>query len=140
MSTAVATEPTGEPDPAPAERIPARRVGTSLSGRLAEVLSRYRTALAEADLSDNARRGYVSRGAGFLDWLATGTDIADDGDPLAQPPARDYAVRGYRSWLKTESGTKWGSYAASAPLPPPVCPALREQGRASRRGRRRCTG
>lgn len=47
--------------------------------------------------SDNARRGYRSRVAGFLDWLSAGPDLGADGDPLTHPAARDYAVRDYRS-------------------------------------------
>jgi integrase len=104
--SAVATaEQSGEPEPVKAAR---RRAGTALTGPLAETLTAYRGALAEADLSDNARRGYGSRVAGFLDWLDTGPDLGVDGDPLTQPAARDYAVRDYRSWLKTvRKATPW---------------------------------
>jgi hypothetical protein len=72
------------------------------------VLSDYRAALATAALSPHARRGYASRVAGFLDWLDTGPDLGADVDPLAQPTGRDYAVRDYRSWLKTvRRATPW---------------------------------
>jgi hypothetical protein len=99
------------------------------------VLAGYRAALESADLSDSARRGYGSRIAGFLDWLATGPDLGVDGDPLTQPAARDYAVRDYRSWLKTvRRATPWTVNAhltaldhsartwpprAGSPCPPP---------------------
>jgi integrase len=105
VSTVVTTEQTDAPQPVPAGR---RRAGAGLSGRLAEVLAGYRAALETADLSDSARRGYGSRVAGFLDWMATGPDLGSDGDPLTQPAARDYAVRDYRSWLKTvRRATPW---------------------------------
>lgn len=106
MSTAVTTEQSDSPEEAPSGR---RRAGANLSGRLAEVLTGYRAALDSADLSGNARRGYGSRVAGFLDWLATGPDLGGDvGDPATEPAARDYAVREYRSWLKTvRRATPW---------------------------------
>lgn len=110
MTAAVAVEPTGEPDRAPpaAEQRSVRRAGATLSGRLAEVLAGYRSALVTADLSEHARRGYASRVAGFLDWLAADPDLAAEGDPLAESHARDYAVRDYRSWLKTiRKATPW---------------------------------
>lgn len=112
MSPAASAEPAGDPDPAPpaadAEQRSARRAGASLTGRPAEVLADYRDALTTAPLSEHARRGYASRVAGFLDWLATGPDRAPAGDPLSEPPARDYAVRDYRRWLKTDrKATPW---------------------------------
>lgn len=67
--------------------------------RAEEVLADYRAALARADLSDDARRAYASRVAGFLDWLAAAAGL--DGDPLTDPHARDFAVRDYRAHLKT---------------------------------------
>jgi site-specific recombinase XerD len=106
VGAVVSTSSDDEPDTA--ARPARRQAGAGLSGSLAEVLTGYRAALAEADLSDNARRGYGSRVAGFLDWLGTGPDLGADGDPLVQPAVRDYAVRDYRSWLKTvRRATPW---------------------------------
>jgi len=108
VSNTPATDPAGDPDTANAEPTRGRRAGATLSGRLATVLSDYRAALATAALSPHARRGYASRVAGFLDWLDTGPDLGADVDPLAQPTGRDYAVRDYRSWLKTvRRATPW---------------------------------
>jgi hypothetical protein len=102
VSTTVTTDQ-ADAEPSPAGR---RRAGAILSGRLATTLTDYRAALESADLSANARRGYGSRVAGFLDWLATGPDL--DGDPLTLPAARDDAVLDYRSWLKTvRKATPW---------------------------------
>jgi site-specific recombinase XerD len=109
VSSAVATDPPGDPDPASSAGPRAdRRAAVALSVGLARVLSGYRAALAEADLSLNTRRSYASRVAGFLDWLDTGPDLGAEGDPLAQPEARNYAVRDYRAWLKTvRKATPW---------------------------------
>lgn len=102
MRAAVATEPARQP---PARR---RRAGATLTGRRATVLAAYRVALDKTDLSEHARRAYGSRVAGFLDWLATGPDLAVSGDPLKTPHARDAAVRDYRRWLKTDRrATPW---------------------------------
>ncbi|MFI6333131.1 tyrosine-type recombinase/integrase [Micromonospora chersina] len=54
-------------------------------------------------LDDNTRRAYASRVRGYLIWL----DTADlDGDPLADPAARDGAARDFRTWLQTVAGRK----------------------------------
>jgi site-specific recombinase XerC len=63
-----------------------------------------RAALDRANLSDDARRAYISRVSGFLRWLAD-TDGAD-GDPFTDPHARDFAVRDYRAHLKTVKQAK----------------------------------
>lgn len=57
--------------------------------------------LARADLSEDSKRAYASRVRGYLDWLATGPDLAAEVDPLADPAGRDFAIRDYRAWLKT---------------------------------------
>jgi len=62
-------------------------------------LETYRHTLTRSPLSSNTRRAYESRVAGYLAWLAT-ADV--DGDPLIDPNARDWAVRDYRSYLKTQ--------------------------------------
>lgn len=54
-------------------------------------------------LSSHTRRAYRSRVRGFLDWLAE-QPRADDA--LAAGPARDYAVRDYKRYLKVERGAK----------------------------------
>ena len=79
--------------------VPAAEDSKPSRAHLDEVLADYRTVLGRADLSDDARRAYASRVSGFLDWLA-GTD-GQDGDPLAEAHARDFAVRDYRAHLKT---------------------------------------
>ncbi|WP_169336094.1 tyrosine-type recombinase/integrase [Actinopolyspora halophila] len=71
------------------------------------VLAAYRAALAGAELSEQARRAYTSRVAGFLDWLTSTTALPPEaGDPLAEPRARDVAVRSYRTYLATERVAK----------------------------------
>ncbi|RCW46149.1 integrase/recombinase XerC [Halopolyspora algeriensis] len=87
----------------PAAEQPAEpgRPGSSSSPRSHRILAEYRAALARANLSDDARRAYASRVAGFLDWLATGRDPQAGDDPLREAPARDAAVRDYRAHLKT---------------------------------------
>ncbi len=77
--------------------------------RAQEVLAEYEVALAGAPLADQSRRAYRSRVAGYLSWLTSddvgGSDLGG-GDPLADPHARNYAVREYQSWLKTVRGAK----------------------------------
>jgi integrase/recombinase XerC len=65
------------------------------------VLASYRTALSRADLSEHARRGYAARVARFLDWLSGDPDLGGGVDPLTDPHGRDFAVRDYRTFLKT---------------------------------------
>jgi site-specific recombinase XerD len=107
VSEAATSDPPARSQASPGARAtprrPRRRAGTGLTGRWAEVLSGYRAALDRADLSDHARRGYAARVAGFLEWLAAGVDLDLDGagDPLGDPHARDFAIRDYRSHLKT---------------------------------------
>ena len=54
-------------------------------------------------LDDDTRRAYLSRVRGYLAWLAA-ADV--DGDPLADPAARDGAVRDYRAHLQTVAKRK----------------------------------
>lgn len=70
-----------------------------LSARLAA----YADWLERQPLSVHTRRAYLGRVRGFLDWLAT---HLPQEDPLAAGPARDYAVRDYKLYLKTERGAK----------------------------------
>lgn len=65
------------------------------------VLADYRAALEQAGLSAQTRRGYTSRVAGFLTWLAA-TPHSYAGDPLRDPRARDAAVKAYRAYLVEE--------------------------------------
>ena len=62
------------------------------------VLLDYAAALERAPLAPSSRRKYLSRARGFLAWLAS---TAGAGDPLVDAAARDWAVRDYRSHLKT---------------------------------------
>jgi integrase/recombinase XerC len=63
---------------------------------LAAAHAQYVAALAKAPLSDESRRTYASKVRQFLAWL----DTADvDGEPLADPAPRDWAVRDYRIHL-----------------------------------------
>lgn len=71
-------------------------------------LAEYEAALARAPLADQSRRAYRSRVAGYLTWLASdlvgGSDLR--GNPLADPPARDYAVAEYQDWVRSERGAQ----------------------------------
>jgi integrase/recombinase XerC len=63
----------------------------------AAVLAGYTAALAKAPVSAQTRRTYASKVRQYLAWLAT---AEVDGDPLADPAARDWAVRDYRTHLQ----------------------------------------
>lgn len=68
-----------------------------------QALTAYVAALVSAPIAESSKVKYASRVRGFLAWLAN----ADaDGDPLADPAARDGAVRDYRAWLKTVAKAK----------------------------------
>jgi site-specific recombinase XerD len=72
---------------------------TSVSiGRAGEVTAAYQAELDRLPLSANTRRAYRTRVANFLAWLVS-ADL-DGGDPLADPHARDYAVRDYTRHLR----------------------------------------
>jgi len=64
-----------------------------------DTLDQYRQALKHAPLSDGSKRVYLSKVTAYLDWLAS-SDL--DGDPLLDAAARNWAVRDYRSKLKTD--------------------------------------
>jgi len=69
-----------------------------LPGRLEAVHGGYVAVLAAAPLSTETRRTYASKARQYLAWL----EAADvDGDPLADPAARDRAVRDWRTHLLT---------------------------------------
>src|SRR5258708_5487673 len=72
--------------------------------RLAAVLSDYRAALDEVDLSPGTRGTYASRVRDYLTWLAETGPV--ERDPLADPHGRDYAVRDFRTHLKTNRHCK----------------------------------
>lgn len=69
----------------------------------AAVLDTYTEALDSAPLSAQTRRTYASKARQYLAWLAA---AEVDGDPLASPEARDWAVRDYRSHLQTVAKRK----------------------------------
>ena len=89
----------------------ARRRGRAavwLPAHLQTVHDRYVEALAAAVVLDaDTRRAYASRVRGYLAWLH-GAQIAGqlDGDPLTSAPARDGAVRDYRTHLQTTAARK----------------------------------
>lgn len=67
----------------------------------AKVYADYVAALERAPLAAHSRRNYASRVRGFLVWLDTGEADTGGADPLTDAHARDFAVRDYRSYLKT---------------------------------------
>ncbi len=67
---------------------------------LSELAERYGVWLERQPLSERTRREYARQVAGFVEWL--GADPARGGDALADPFARDYAVRDFKRHLKLE--------------------------------------
>ena len=65
---------------------------------LPELAERYEVWLERQPLSERTRREYSRQVAGFVEWLAA--DPARGGDALADPFARDYAVRDFKRHLK----------------------------------------
>lgn len=65
----------------------------------AEALVAYSTWLERQPLSANSRRTYRARLRGYCDYLAGGPP--EYGDPLRERHSRDYAVRDYKTHLKT---------------------------------------
>jgi len=81
--------------------VPDRRRGRrpiALTEGLEPVHAAYAAALAAAPLSAETRRTYASKVRQHLAWLPA-ADL--DGDPLADPAARDQAVRDWRTHLLT---------------------------------------
>lgn len=71
---------------------------------LAQTLDAYRDWLTHQPLSEHTRRSYLGRVCQYCaDPAAT---LAEYGDPLRQPHARDYAVRDYKALLKTAHHAK----------------------------------
>jgi len=73
------------------------RAAVALPAALTAVLDAYANALAAAPLADLTRRTYKSKVRQYLAWLAA---ASVDGDPLASPQGRDWAVRDYRTYLQ----------------------------------------
>jgi site-specific recombinase XerC len=67
---------------------------------LPELVERYAVWLERQPLSERTRREYARQVAGFVEWLAA--DPARGADALADPFARDYAVRDFKRHLKLE--------------------------------------
>jgi site-specific recombinase XerD len=65
----------------------------------AGIFAAYEAWLARQPLAVNTRRTYRSRVKQYCDYLLTAG--YDDGDPLTEGHARDYAVRDYKVYLKT---------------------------------------
>lgn len=76
-----------------------------LSPLLGSAFDEYVAALERpgGPLDADTVRVYRSRVGRFLEWLS-GADV--DGEPLANPGARDWAVRDYRTFLLTVAGRK----------------------------------
>lgn len=81
------------------------RDGGTLPAGLAERRGDYEGWLARQPLSANTRRAYAARVGQFLGYLAS-VPAEEYGDPLSEPYARDYAVRDFKSHLKTVGKAK----------------------------------
>jgi hypothetical protein len=66
--------------------------------RRQELLDDYAVHFKHSPLLGASPRTYISAVRGYLAWL---DGSSPDGDPLADPAARDWAVRDYRSYLVT---------------------------------------
>jgi hypothetical protein len=66
--------------------------------RFTTVYDAYAAALDRAPLDDDSRRAYGSRVRVFLTWL---DESGMDGDPLTDAYDRDFAVRDYKTHMKT---------------------------------------
>ena len=67
---------------------------------LGQQLSAYEVWLARQPLADNTRRAYLLQVRQYGAYLAT--RASPDENPLRDPFARDYAVRDYKTYVKTE--------------------------------------
>jgi hypothetical protein len=74
-----------------------RSAGAEGFSALVSARDGYVVALKRVPLAANTRRAHAAV-AGFLEWLG-GWDV-DRADPLADPHARDFAVRDYKAHLK----------------------------------------
>jgi len=68
------------------------------------VLRKYEQWLGRQPLAENTRRAYRSKVRAYCDYLRTG--VGDYGDPLKDEHARDYAVRDFKTHLKTTRQAK----------------------------------
>ena len=71
-----------------------------MTDNLERQLSAYEVWLARQPLADNTRRAYLLQVRQYGAYLAT--RVAPYGNPLRDPFARDYAVRDYKTYVKTE--------------------------------------
>jgi integrase/recombinase XerC len=71
-----------------------------VTDNLERQLSAYEGWLARQPLADNTRRAYLLQVRQYGAYLAT--RVAPYGNPLRDPFARDYAVRDYKTYVKTE--------------------------------------
>jgi site-specific recombinase XerD len=67
-------------------------------------LAAYEVWLARQPLASNTRRAYLLQVRHYGAYLTT--QPSQDGDPLYDPFARDYAVRDYKTYLKTHGKVK----------------------------------
>ncbi len=70
-------------------------------------LAAYEVWLARQPLASNTRRAYLLQVRQYGAYLTT--QPSQDGDPLHHPFARDYAVRDYKMYLKTQGKVKLAS-------------------------------
>jgi hypothetical protein len=94
-------------------------VETSPSGGLPtalEIISEYVAALAEAPLSPESRRTYLSRVRMYLAWLGQHNPTAPRAIRSPTPGARDWAVRDYRLWLLRDGPAKRSVVYANSAL------------------------
>jgi hypothetical protein len=70
-------------------------------------LAAYEVWLARQPLASNTRRAYLLQVRQYGAYLTT--QPSQDGDPLHHPFARDYAVRDYKTYLKTQGKVKSAS-------------------------------